>query len=235
MAITYTEYFKSLTSGVEGADITSNSISVVSGDLITVAWIVENNWTPNDVGGTITISNTGTALSWNNIGNTGTQASGDSCYVRVWYAVATASESITITTASNGTPNTPISSQSVVVHTGVHATTPVPAGNIYSGKKSTDVSQSITPTSSGSCLWAVFGDWSATNTFAAIANCTIESSRHDATKYTVCVMRPTTQPRTDASAFTLGETDTNGDISYVIWEVQAAPSASGVSLAWTKG
>lgn len=47
---------------------------------------------------------------------------------------------------------------------------------------------------------------------------------------TNCIIRPTTQPRTDANAFTLGETDTSGDIAYVIWEVQAAAS-SGVTQA----
>lgn len=228
MAHTWVEYFKPQTAGTAGGDVTSDSISVAINDIVTVAWVVENN--SSDAGGiqTPSISNTGTALSWQNIGNSGLIAgSGDSTYIQGWWAKATAAESITITTAGSGS-GAYHASQSVVVHTGAHQTAPIVAGNVFSGRNATDVSQAITPKSSGSCLWGVFGDWAQTNTFAAIANCTIESSQDDAGKYTAVVIRPTTQPRTDWSAFTLGETDTSGDIAYLIWEVRApAPDFFG--------
>jgi hypothetical protein len=71
----------------------------------------------------------------------------------------------------------------------------------------------------------VCGDFAATNTFAAAANCTLATAAfHEAGRFTAVPVRPTTQPRTTAAAFTLGETDTAGTITFVAWEVQASPS-----------
>jgi hypothetical protein len=127
----------------------------------------------------------------------------------------------------------------VVVNTGQHATTPLPAGNLFSGTSGTAVTQSITPTSVGSCLWMVVGDWNATDTFAAAANCTLQATRHHvALEQTVVPIRPITQPRTDTSAFSIGETDTGGTIAWIAFEVQAAAGATEINAvpgtwSWT--
>jgi len=86
------------------------------------------------------------------------------------------------------------------------------------------VSQAITPTSAGSMLCMIAGDWSAGNTFVARANCTLEQTYAPAFA-TFTLIRPTTQPLPDTSAFTLGETDTAGTIAWVAFELQAQTAA----------
>jgi hypothetical protein len=120
----------------------------------------------------------------------------------------------------------------VIEHSGQHSTTPIPAGNIFHGIGGHNVTQSITPTSSGSCLWFFCGDWSATNSFTQIANCSQEQLvPGDGTDYSTELVRPTTQPRTDANAFTIGENETGGKIAWIAFEVQAAPATT---IAWLK-
>jgi len=74
------------------------------------------------------------------------------------------------------------------------------------------------------------GDWNATNTFAAIADCTLFGPHHSGGHYTGTAVRPSTQPRTDAAAFTIGETDTAGKIAWVAFEVQAAAVADAPEM-----
>jgi hypothetical protein len=80
----------------------------------------------------------------------------------------------------------------------------------------------------------VVADWAQTNSFAAIANCTLTAGVNVAGEYTTAIIRPSTQPRTDASAFTIGETDTAGTIAAVSWEVQASASGSGWGVFYIK-
>lgn len=211
MAITYTS--DDVNTGASRlTSLTSSTLTIATDDVVIVMCVTEDNLNT----GTFSISNSGTALSWNTITITNTN---NDCKVGCWWAKATTTQNRTVTVSWS---NTNAALLSCRVHTGAHATDPVPSGNIFSGVGGTDVSQSITPTASGSALWMACGDWGATNSFAAITNCTLEATYHQAGLYTGTIVRPTTQPRTDGSSFTIGETDTSGTIAWVAFEVQAA-------------
>lgn len=226
MALTYTTDFKGQASGV-GSTITSNTLSVTAGDFIDVVAVYADN--PEATAWTV--SNTGTAITWTKRQETNTA---NNVKLVHWTGVAGATPPTTVsvqTTAGSSVSGS--KALFVVVHTGQHATDPLPAGNLFSGASGTDVSQAITPTSAGSCLWMVAGDWSATNSFAAAANCTLAATAyHESATQTVVPIRPTTQPRTDTTSFTIGETDTSGTIAWIAWEVQAAASGAQNQLAW---
>lgn len=216
--MTATGYWKGQNAGV-GAGITSNALTVATGDFITIA-IVHEDWTDASAW---TVSNNGTAIIWTDAGNTNN--SGSNTEVRLFTGTAGATPPTTVTvTVTAGSAPTSSKGLFVGVHTGAHATTPLPAGNIFSGITATDVSQAITPTSSGSALWFVAGDWGETNSFAAIANCSLVAAAFDqAGRMTAVAIQPTTQPRTNAAAFTIGETDSSANrIAWMAWEVQSA-------------
>ena len=217
MAITYTSDFKGQANDVS-ATITSNALTVATGDFLTVVVSYENN--PSSTAWTV--SNTGTAITWTKQAETNTASN---CKVVLWTGTAGATPPTTVSVQSTAGVFTDSSrAMFTAVHTGAHATTPLPAGNIFSGVGGTDVTQLITPTSSGSALWMVAGDWGATNSFAAAANCTLAATAyHETGIQTVVPIRPTTQPRTNAAAFTIGETDTAGTIAWIAFEVQAEP------------
>lgn len=216
--LTYSTDFKGQASGV-GAAITSNTLSVATGNLLTVVLSANDN----DSQTAFTISNNGTAISWAQVVQTNTTSN---CRQTLWQGVAGATPPTTVTvTTTAGTATTAAKTLFVAVHSGQHATDPVPSGNVYSGTGGTDITQSITPTTSGSCLWMVASDWIPTNSFAAAANCTLEATAYSDSDLTSVPIRPTTQPRTDTTSFTIGETDTGGKIAWVAWEVQAAASA----------
>jgi hypothetical protein len=210
MALTYTVHWETLAAGVS-ATITSTSRSYTSGDLVLVLYAHEDN----AVAGSLSISNSGTAQTWTNHATTNTA---NNCKIAAWSCVMSTTQSMTISVVCSA-----ISAASIAVipHNGQHAT-PVPGGNVFSGTGGTDVSQAITPTSSGSALWMIAGDWNQTNSYAALANCTIDQTHNVAGKYTSALIRPTTQPRADGAAFTIGETDTSGKIAWIALEVQAA-------------
>lgn len=226
MALTYTTNHVSQAVGV-GAAITSGALSVAVGDFITV----EVCFADNSDATAWTISNNNTAISWTQHIATNTAAN---TRIVLFSGTATGTPPTTVTvTATAGAGLTNGKSLCIQVHTGAHASNPIPSGNIFSGTATTDKSQAITPTAPGSCLWLFCGDWNQTNSFAAIANCTLESTQDQIGQFTSGLVRPTTQPRTDASAFTIGETDTGGLISWVAFEVQAAPSSVPVkSTGW---
>ena len=225
MAITYTSDNVDRAHGSGFFDITSGSLSIAVDDIILALWAVEDNTNV----GVVSISNSGTALTWNLIAQTNT---GSNCKVSAWWAISAHNENRTVT-VNHTLDNTKATKLCCHVLTGAHLTNPVPPGNVFSGTGATDVSQSITPTASGSALWMAAADWAATNTFAAIANCTLDSTTHAGGFYTATVIRPTTQPRTDANAFTIGETDTAGTIAWIAFEVQAAPDAAHTpAIAW---
>ena len=222
MAITYTS--NNVNSGMSpiNSPITSGTLALSTNDIVVVMFVSEDEYNT----GNLSVTNSGTELSWNLIALTDNL---DNCKVQAWWAKATTVRDITVTVSWDGN-DTQTVLLSCRVHTGAHLTDPVPAGKVYSGASGTDISQSITPTASGSALWMACGDWSATNSFAAIANCTLEANYHLDTRYSGCIVRPTTQPRTNGSAFTLGETDTAGKIAWISFEVQAA---AGATLALT--
>lgn len=213
MALTYVKYWNTST-GVDGGDVTVSGISVATGDVVLALW-VNAGYASGDA---LTVSSTGGLLSsWS---NRATVAVADNCHAAAFFATAIGSGAITVTVASNGSFPKP-GSLAVIVHTGAHATDPAPTGNVFSGSGATDVGQSITPTASGSCLWMICGDWAQTNSYVARTDNTIDNTHDVAGEYTSALIRPTTNPRTDANSFTIGETDTSGSIAWVALEVQA--------------
>lgn len=216
MAITYIENWTVAVSGTG----TSGSVAINAGDVVCALFVQEDSASV----GTVAISNSGTALAWNAIA---TVNASSNCYVRGWYAIAASSESRTITVTFDGAgANGAIA---VIVHAGADPTTPIPGGNIFSGSSGADISQSITPNSSGSALWFIAGDWAATNSYVAAANCTVDQTEHIGGRYTATLIRPTTQPRTTSAAFTIGETDTGGTIAWLAFEVQGPPSSPTIN------
>lgn len=219
MAITYTVDTVDL--AVNTTTTTSNTLTITSASLIVVLWVNAEN----AAFGAPTISNSGTALTWTAITPCNTNSH---CGVFGWWAFgdANGNRTVTITHASPGVTN-PRRLHSIV-HTGAHATTPVPAGKTLNnnGVAGTDISQVMTPTTAdGSALWMCLGDWAQSNTFAPLVNCSREvADSNIAGQYTTMLVRPTTQPLTSGAAFTLGETDTGGNVSFVALEVVAAPS-----------
>jgi hypothetical protein len=213
MALTSTVFWEVQTTST-GGDITSTSRTYNAGELIVVSFCAEDNTNA----GNLSISNSGTAQTWTNKATTNTALN---CKVALWQCVMSVTQAMTITVLGDGGTAGTNSAIAVVQHAGQHATDPVPAGNVFSGTGAQDVSQSITPTSVGSALFMLVGDWNATNSFAAIANCTLGTVEHDGTSYTTVLIQPTTQPRPNTSAFSIGETDTSGTIAWIAWEVQA--------------
>lgn len=213
MAITYTTDFAS-TVAWASESITSGALSASVGDFICVLFITETY--SNE---TYTISNNNTAITWT---SQRLEQLATNCTLQLWTGTVTGTSPTSITATSTGSHSTNAKFLFTSIHTGAHATNPLPTGNIYSGLGGTDISQSITPTSSGSCLWMGADDYNVTNSFAARAQCTLQYNQNTSGRHTCCIVRPTTQPRTNANAFTLGETDTSGKISWIVWEVQAA-------------
>jgi hypothetical protein len=112
---------------------------------------------------------------------------------------------------------------------GAHATTPVPAGNstISSTGDTDGHTVSITPTAAGSLLFMFVVD-TALTTLGAAANCGINPTACDVA--TVALIQPTTQPRVDTSAFSIGYTATAAEVGWLAFEVQAAASDPTVAL-----
>jgi hypothetical protein len=221
VAITYA--VNTVDSVASSATIVSGTLTVLSTSVITVIF----SGADNGNFGTCTIANSGTALSWNSIAVTNTASN---CKVQGWWAFgdANGNRTVTVTHSFNSKPRRLNS----IVHEGADQTTPIPAGKVLSGVNAADVSNSMTPTNAnGSALWLAVADWNQTNTFAAIANCSKEVADSDvAGEYTTCLLRPTTQPRTDGSAFTLGETDTGAKNAYIAFEVVAAATAPSLNV-----
>lgn len=224
MALTYTTYEDNNGNGVGigGGDTTTTSRSFTAGELVVVLWVAEGQYPGN---GTVSCTNSGTAQTWNDLGSA--VYTTDYCYLRGWWCVMDTTQSMTITCASTNIQDGVSAVVYTLVHAGQDGTTPVPAGKVSSGTDADgDVSVSITPTATGSCLWLLTGDWNNdTDTYTAGANCTKVDNYVYSGSFSVALFRPTTQPRADASAFTISETDTTGKISYIAFEVVAAASS----------
>lgn len=221
MAITY--IVDTVDSVAQTGATTSGTLTIVSTSVITAILIGSDNGNF----GTVTIENSGTALTWTPIAQTDTASN---CKLAGWWAFGDGNGNRTVT-MQHGT-NTKPRRLHCIVHAGADQTTPVPAGKVLSGVSTTDVSNSMTPTNAnGSCLWLVCGDWNQSNSFAPLANCDREVADSNITdEYTTCLLRPTTQPRTNGAAFTLGETDLATAIAYIAFEVVAAEGAPSVVL-----
>jgi hypothetical protein len=225
MTITYSVTTADTGTFKVGTPLALAAFSVIVDDIIVVCATIEDDNDP----GTLTPSNSGTAFTWNLIADTGNNASGN-CRVAAWWAKASASQSNTVSLAWTSGSNHQIE-LFAIVHTGAHLTTPCPAGKVYSGISGTDVSQSITPSASGSALWMAAAGIGNASTFAAAANCTAIQVGTPPDNHSCVLIRPTTQPRADGSAFTLGETDTGDTVAWLAFEVQAASTQSNAPRA----
>jgi hypothetical protein len=222
--LSHTIYERTVPAAGDRATSSSNSISVAAGDLIVVNYCTPIGTAMQPEFDNTSISKSGTAISWSYGGNVG-GGDGAMTSITMWYGVSTATESCTFTITHNVGGDELL--VRVFVIKGQHATTPVPAGKIVTDNvNGTSVSFSMTPTdANGSELWLAAGDWNAYNTFSAGANCSIEGTPyHNVLLQTSALVRPTTQPRPDGSAFTLSISSSTSDrVQGIGWEVVAAP------------
>lgn len=217
MALAATVFQDFNDSGVASGDLTTTSRTFNAGELIVVCYVNEGNTNPTNV---LTIVNSATAQTWTPRGNAANTAATDNCQVNIWSCVMSVTQAMTISiTGTSGSLRDALIW--TIQNSGQNATTPIPAGNVFSGASGHNVSQSITPTSVGSDLWMVAGDFGATNTFAAIGGCTLDQLHNSAGAATFALIRPSTQPLTSTSPVTLGETDTGGTIAWVAFEIQS--------------
>lgn len=201
---------------------TATSLSFQNGDVITHIATFADTGVP----GTPSISSTGSVnagdLTWTQFVS---QTTSGGCHIFGWWAISGATETRSITTSwSSG--NSSNLSTFTIRHAGARTTNPVPAGNVFTGGGASSVTQSITPTASGSALWLIAANGLTTGTSNTTAgtNCTlVVDYAYDTSD--VAVIRPTTQPRTDGSAFTLAETHTGSGVTWVAFEVVAAGAA----------
>jgi hypothetical protein len=222
MALVPTAYAIESVVDVLNGVVTTTSRTYNSGELVIVEYACATSGAGTN---SFSISNSGTAQTWNLIADE-VESGTEIAPVAAWYCVMSTTQAMTVTASFNSALSLPACVK-VTVYTGQHSSDPVPAAKRYSGQGGADVTQSITPSAIGSCLRFWAADWNATNTFAAATNCTAIETLHDAGDYTVVAIRPTTDPRSDAAAFAIGETDTGGDVSWLAYEVQAAASAGG--------
>ena len=229
MALTPTAYaIESSGSQNTNGVVTTTSRTYNAGELVVVKYANSGN----AGGGTqaFSISNTNTAQSWTLAREVKTP--NDTCPVALWYCVMSTTQAMTITASFNNGISQ-YGHIEVEVFTGFDSGDPVPSGNVFSGSNTTDPSQSITPGRAGDCLRMWVADYNATNTFAAIANCTLIDTQHDAVWMTSASIRSTTDPRPDTSSFTIGETDTAGVINWIAYEVKAEDPGSGWNTTGT--
>ena len=211
MAITYTSNDVDTGASTAGS-ITSGTLTISTNDIVVAMHVDEDNGSA----GTTTIANSGTAMTWNLIFQTNTA---NNCKVSAWWAQSAGNENRTVTVTTGG--GLSLQALSCRVHTGADSTTPVPAGNIFNGVNAGSVSQAITPSSIGSCLWMICGDWSALNTMAGGANCTPEANVWESGGYGKNIIRPTLQPLPTSASFTIAMTTTSTAIAWVAFEVKA--------------
>jgi hypothetical protein len=213
MSITYTSAATGSTFNTV-SPITTGSMTLVA-DTIAVVIAVLTDANP---AGTLSITNSGTAMTWNSIAD----VSASGCRVAAWWAKSAGSENRTASVAWDSGNALEYALYAITLN-GAHASTPVPAGKITTGSAASSVSHTITPTATGSALWLVAADANGTgaSTMTAGTNCTIDRSS-DPDQFSSILLRPTTQPRTDGNAFTLAETHAGSGVNWIAFEVQAA-------------
>lgn len=231
MGLLVTLFPRSQTTGVSDT-ITSNSLAaaIVVGALVNV--VVEFGDNADVL--TQAITNNNTAVSWTQIQTTNTGSN-----VRVVHYRGIVPAGATLTTVSvqalTGANITDAKVLYVFVTTGQHSSDPVPAGNLIliPGNGSSSIAQSITPTSPGSYIVMVLGDWQAVDPasggMAAGAGCVLAvADEFVSGQMTGAVIYPSVQPRTDTVAFILRESDGGATRTIgVAFEIQAEPVASG--------
>ena len=143
MAITYSQVKTSHDFNTVSPS-TTPTMTIAAGDIVVVAFVMTDARGP----GNLSISNSGTAMTWTAIGDLGDR-------IGAWWAKAGETENRTASVAFDSGDDGQHCVYGIV-HTGAHQTDPVPSGKVYSGTAASSVSQSITPTASGSALWGIF-------------------------------------------------------------------------------
>jgi hypothetical protein len=232
VAISYT--VDQATSAATTTTTTSNTVSVVSGNLIVVGIAFELGSVDNLDGGT-PVTNTGTAFTWTKIADTHGGVDGGDCRVALYSATATATQSCTVTHNRFGSGVATNRRITTFVISNQAATTPIPSGNIkvkYPG--SATASETITPTATGSLMFMIAGDWNQVNSYTALTNNTVDSTSNIGGAYTTALIRPTSNPLSSGSAFTLGATCTGARSVHVAFEA-VAQAGSPYTLAAATG
>jgi hypothetical protein len=221
-ALTYTTN----TATINGVDtVTSGTLSVLTGDWLDVIEVTDDN----NNGDSWAVTNTGTTIAWTKQQETNIAAN---CKIIHWTGIAGATPPTTVSVQTLTAIGTLLGFKHLItlIHHGQHATTPLPAGNLFSIAAGNDLTQAITPTSVGSNLWLVTADWSQSNSLIAGTNNTHEFTPLDsAGAMTSSLTRPTTQPRPDTASFTLSDTDsaTAGKVIGIAFEIQSAAGGGG--------
>jgi hypothetical protein len=179
-----------------------------------------------------TISDTAT-LTWNSLGTkTGTNEQ-----VVAWYAIPSGAGSTTITVS-----NSALAILGFRVCTFTGAGTPLLVGSGTTGAitSATTISQVVSPTTSGSALFLFVSTSGGTvNTIPATANagCTVDSNSFNNSFNAVWGIRPTTNPLTSNSSFTLSATTdgTSQDDAWLAVEVPFASSTTNYTLSGSAG
>jgi hypothetical protein len=212
--VLYSVDFKGQAAGVSST-VSSDPLSVLPGDVLTIC----GAWSDNARATAWTVANDGTSIAWVKQAETNTASN---TKVVMWSGIAGAvpPTSVSVTTTAGTATNTSVC-LSVMVHTGA-----TDVANVTLGSGAVNVAQPITPVGSGSALWFFCSDWNQSNTYTQITGCTQVNEYFEATKQRAQLVRPTTQPRADATPFTIGTNSTGGPISWVAFEVPAAVVAT---------
>jgi hypothetical protein len=171
------------------------------------------------------ITNSGTAQTWNSIANVAGNAE---AHAAGWWCKMSTTQAMTMT--CNITAGSAGDAGAIVIKcTGAHASDPIPAGKIFSGNGAASVSQSITPSdANGSALFLVVSDWNANDgvgNLTAATDCTRDQLHRSVGAWTHALYVPTTNPRPDGAAFTIGESGGTQIVNWIAFEVRAADAS----------
>lgn len=217
MAISYLKDWVTQALGVS-ATIQASNAGWKTGDLITVAVTFQSNSAVTAQ----TISNDGGVIDW--VAEAEASAALNARIVLFAGRVKQPDAPTTISvTAAAGSLLTCRKTLFVVAHRG-DAGRPVDDNsfNVFSGTGGADVTQSLSASGFGSCFWFVCADGNATNTFEAAAGCELLHT-YDNPSFTGAAIAPLQQPLQSGNAFTIGESETGGRVSWIAWEIGAAP------------
>lgn len=197
--------------------VSSGTVSVAAGDLITVTVV----FTDANPAGNLSIANTNEAITWSLIQDTASTG----CRVASWWGRAGGAGNRQFQVSwdsTNGLPWAMFWAQ----HQGADAGA-TPIGSSNKGVGANSVSYTITPAGSGSALWLVAADaaGAGVQTMTAGTNCSLIREQGTIDQFAAAMFAPTTNPRTDGSAFTLAETHAGSGVNWVGFEVKAEGTA----------
>ena len=199
--------------------------------VVAIFQAADNQTVTTDAATPMTVS--GTAMTWTKVAEVTPTTGSTRCVTRIYAAISNGAGSRTFThTRAFATAFD--RRLSIYAFEGALTTvaTAIPVGNRFvDTTPAAGTSQAITPAGVGSMILGAIGDWSQTNTFAALANNTLSNTINTAGQYTAVMVEPTTNPLASGAAFTWGANTTAGSCtSCVIEIVPAAGGSAATSL-----